>query len=87
MLYDSYGFKHSQTAFYFARKGTPARVEDAGDGVCYIAYTGSGNDLDKCAIWRVQTTDGVTDVRWAIGAWDDRASLEYTATPDQPINA
>ena len=87
MLYDSYCYKHNQTAFYFARKGTPAMVDASTEGTTYIAYTGSGNSLDKCAIWRVQTTDGVTDIRWAIGSWDDRASLDYTATPDQPINA
>ena len=82
MLYDCYNFRHSQTAFYMSKKGSPVTIDTATDGITYIRY-GTG---DLCSIHRITETDGVINIGWALGAWNDRANLDYSTGLDEAIN-
>lgn len=82
MMYDCYNFKHNQTAFFMTKKGSPVEVDSSTQGVTFVRY-GTG---DLCSIHKIATADGVTTIKWALGAWANRASLEYNAGLDEAIN-
>lgn len=67
--------------FYRQPRLTPCEVVEA-DGYTYMRFTTD----DVGPIHRIDAAEsGVTKIMWAYGAWDDRATLEYTHTLNEPI--
>lgn len=81
MLYDCYGFPRTSSEFQRGER-RPADIAEA-DNYTYIRFT-----LDTtCAIQRIdKSVSGVTSIRWAYGAWADRATLDYSADLNTAIN-
>ena len=58
---------------YFNRRPDAVDIVTSGN-YTYIRYTTDAN----CAIWRIDSSvSGTTAIRWAYGAWANRASLTY----------
>lgn len=80
MKIDCYGFKETSVD-YFKRKLSAVDVATSGT-YTYIRYSKE----DSGPIHRIEeNASGITYIRWAYGAWDNRASLTYTADLNSPI--
>ena len=64
-----------------AGKKRPYIVDEAGNGVTYVCF----DNKPKRTIQRSIKTDNVTTITWAFGSWDDRATLNYTATLSETL--
>ena len=82
VMIDCYG--HPATSERFQRENfrkRPYLIDKRSDSVTYVCFDATA----KCAIHRISVYDTETEIRWAFGAWANRASLNYSATLNDPI--
>lgn len=83
VMIDCYGHPASSERFQrgdFRKK--PYLVDKASESVTYVCFDGTA----KRAIHRISVFGTVTEIKWAFGAWTNRASLNYSATLNDPVS-
>ena len=77
---DCYGWQ-STSHDYFARKKSAVDVAESGN-YTYVRFS-----LDETGpVHRIEESGGEVHVRWAYGAWTDRASLDFSHELNQPMD-
>ena len=84
MLIDCYGYQSNSERYQRANFEKKAYLVDkVNDETTYICF-----DRSRIRpIHRIVVSGTVTEITWALGAWEDRAVLDYRSTLNEPIES
>ena len=80
-MIDCYGHDATSERFQKREYRKHPYLIDSAEGTTYVCFSKSA----KRPIHRIVENGGNTEILWAFGSWDERASLNYTSTLNDPI--